>query len=149
MVYTARLVVIGKTGKNPFVGFVLASGSRPYRRMESRIKEKELEKRVYVMPREGHESDNIKYPDVDNYACIIGKEIPKISSLPSNIIKKLDRDIEIDLIGMKKYAIVSFNGHMCKRCMHNISDGMGPEIALEILHSLNLGVLKMMQEWVE
>jgi len=105
MVYTARLVVIGKTGTDPFVGFVLASGSLPYRRME--IKEC-LDKKIYVLPREGYERYNIDYPEVDNYACIIGSKT-----------------------SLERPFISGFNGHMCKRCADNIKDGMRPEMALD------------------
>lgn len=127
MVYTARLVVIGKTGKDLFAGFVLASGSLPYRRMEARCG-KDRKKKIYVIPRMGHEEDNIKHPDVDNYACVIGSKISKIKEMPQDITGSVTQEILADL---KKYAIVSFNGHMCKRCMANIEDGMQPEIALD------------------
>ena len=109
MVYTGRLVVIGKTGSAPFAGFVLASTTLPYRRMELRNGNPD-EKKIHTFPLEGHEADNIKFPDVDNYSCVIAKKIP------------LPRD---------SYAIVSFNGHMCKRTMANIEDGMKPFLALD------------------
>jgi len=127
MVYTARLVVIGKTGKDPFVGFVLASGSLPYRKMEARDSKKG-DKKVYILPRAGHEGDNILYPDVDNYAGIIAKKIPLIGELPEEIGGSVLRAVLVDL---KKYAMVSFNGHMCKRCMANLEAGMKPEMALD------------------
>lgn len=119
------MVVIGKTGKDPFVGFVLASGSLPYRKME---KSKDGKAKVYVLPREGHESDNVTHPDVDNYACIIGQSIPKIRQIPSGID---NINLQKILTSARKQTIVVFNGHMCKRCMANIEDGMSPFVALD------------------
>lgn len=118
--------MIGKTGEDPFVGFVLASNSLPYRKMECR--ESENKKRIYVLPREGYESDNIKFPEVDNYAGIIGEIIPRIKNLPGDISGSV---LFETLIGMKKHAMIAFNGHMAKRCMSNIKDGMKPNIALD------------------
>ena len=110
MVYTGRLVVIGMTGQNPFMGFVLASKTHNRRRMELRVCDNKF--KVYVLPQPGFEKDNIEHPDVDNYACLIAGKVP---FLPEE----------------ERYRIVGFNGHMCKRCMANLEDGMKPEIAID------------------
>jgi IMP cyclohydrolase len=112
MVYTGRLVVVGKSNGSPFVGFLLASRSLPYRKME--LIDNNLQKKVVVFPQEGHEEDNLLYPEVDNYSCLIASEIPVIKKPP--IYKK---------------TIVGFNGNMCKRCVGNLKDGMNPFLALD------------------
>jgi len=107
MVYTARTVVVGKTGNDPFVGFILASKSLRNRRLE--IRRCENSEKIYVFPARGFELDNINYPEVDNYACVISEQVPNPQSR----------------------LLVGFNGHMAKRCAHNILDGMNPFLALD------------------
>jgi IMP cyclohydrolase len=111
MVYLGRTVIIGQTGENPFIGFILASKSHKHRRMETRICGDKT--KVYVLPKRGFENDNIEYPEVDNYACISAQNIIRLKGI-----------LEIPVM-------IGFNGHMCKRCMANIEDGMKPEIAID------------------
>jgi len=112
MVYTARTLVIGMNEQHPFMGFILASKSLGNRRLE--VRDFADSKRIYVFPAKGHELDNIRYPEVDNYACIILQK-----TIPKEKLTKVSR------------FLVGFNGHMAKRCTENILDGMNPFLALD------------------
>ncbi|MBU4511661.1 hypothetical protein KKD19_00235 [Patescibacteria group bacterium] len=70
MFYPGRMVSLGLWEGRPFVGFTLASRSLPFRKLQIR----EQEGRIYVMPRKGHLRDNVEYPEVDNYGCVVSLE---------------------------------------------------------------------------
>ncbi len=120
------MVIVGKTGEYPFVGFILSSKTHPDRRMEARAYGDKT--KVYVLPQIGHEKDNVDYPEVDNYACISAEKISPIIESQKCITNACEESF---LRRLQKSVIVGFNGHMCKRCMANIRDGMRPEIAMD------------------
>jgi len=105
--YTSRIVGFGKYQELPFVCFILASKSMPYR--ELRINT--LKNRINVFPRKGYEDHPTnKDPEVDSYSCI------RAGMMPSN----------------QGAYLIAFNGHMTKRVEANLKEGMPPFTALDL-----------------
>ncbi len=130
--YTSRIVGVGDFKGNPLVSFTLASRSIPYRKLVSNAGKR----KINVFPRDEKKDHSTNQdPEVDNYACIMGRHMQLIDSVPLEI-QDANGSIAQEYFSMivpflKYHFLVASNGHMCKRCMDNLVNGMPLNIAID------------------
>jgi len=123
--YTSRIVGTGEHKGRPIVSFTLASKSIPFRRLT--INPEQTKVNVFPLSSFAAHPTN-QNPEVDKYACLVTKSIPQVPKIPQDISGSVLQEV---LSGLQNKVMIAFNGHMSKRALNNMRDGMPPQIALD------------------